>query len=79
MTEDEPAAAGALALDEDQDEAMEEMSLEERQASLKKARWNVFLYLGVATLLFLFALFPMPFSADYDGFRNSAEKALGFV
>ena len=79
MTEDEPDAAGALALDEDQDEAMEEMSLEERQASLKKARWNVFLYLGVAALLFLFALFPMPFSADYDGFSNSAEKDLGFV
>ena len=79
MTEDEPDAAGALALDEDQDEAMEEMSLEERQASLKKARWNVFLYLGVAALLFLFALFPMPFSADYDGFSDSAEKDLGFV
>ena len=39
----------------------------------------MFLYLGVAALLFLFALFPMPFSADYDGFSNSAEKDLGFV
>ena len=37
MTEDEPDAAGALALDEDQDEAMEEMSLEERQGEPEKS------------------------------------------
>ena len=79
MSEEEPDAAGALAVDEDQDEAMQEMSLEEREERLKKSRWNVFLYLGVAALLFLFALFPMPFSADYDGFSNSAEKDIGFV
>ena len=66
-------------MDEDQDERMEEMSLDERKERLKKARWNVFLYLGVAAILFGFALFPMPFSADYDGFSKSAEKDIGLV
>ena len=79
MTEEELDAAGALAVDEDQDERMEEMSIEERQERLKKARWNVFLYLGVAAILFGFALFPMPFSADYDDFSKSAEKDIGLV
>ena len=79
MTEEELDAAGALAVDEDQDELMEEMSIEERKERLKKARWNVFLYLGVAAILFGFALFPMPFSADYDDFSKSAEKDIGFV
>ena len=71
MTEEELDAAGALAVDEDQDELLEEMSLEERKERLKKARWNVFLYLGIAAILFGFALFPMPFSADYDAFSKS--------
>lgn len=79
MTEEELDTAGALAVDEDQDERMEEMSLDERKERLKKARWNVFLYLGVAAILFGFALFPMPFSADYDGFSKSAEKDIGLV
>ena len=79
MSEEELDAAGALAVDEDQDELMEEMSIEERQERLKKARWNVFLYLGVAAILFGFALFPMPFSADWDEFSTSAEKDVGLV
>ena len=79
MTEEELDAAGALAVDEDQDELMEEMSIDERKERLKKARWNVFLYLGVAAILFGFALFPMPFSADYDEFSKSAEKDIGLV
>ena len=79
MTEEELDAAGALAVDEDQDELMEEMSIDERKERLKKARWNVFLYLGVAAILFGFALFPMPFSADYDDFSKSAEKDIGLV
>lgn len=79
MTEEELDTAGALAVDEDQDERLEEMSLEERKERLKKVRWNVFLYLGVAAILFGFALFPMPFSADYDGFSKSAEKDIGLV
>ncbi len=79
MTEEEHDAPGALTVDEDQDEHLEELSLDERKERLKKARWNVFLYLGVAAILFGFALFPMPFSADYDGFSKSAEKDLGLV
>lgn len=79
MTEEELDAAGALAVDEDQDELLEEMSLEERKERLRKARWNVFLYLGIAAILFAFALFPMPFSAAYDDFSKSAEKDVGFV
>lgn len=79
MTEEELDTAGALAVDEDQDELMEEMSIEERKERLKQARWNVFLYLGVAAILFGFALFPMPFSADWDDFSTSAEKDIGLV
>ena len=36
MSKEELDAAGALAVDEDQDELMEEMSIEERQERLKK-------------------------------------------
>ena len=79
MSEEELEAAGALAVDEDQDELMEEMSIEERKERLKKTRWNVFLYLGIAAILFGFALFPMPFSADWDDFSTSAEKDIGLV
>ena len=79
MSEEELDAAGALAVDEDQDELMEEMSIEERKERLKKTRWNVFLYLGIAAILFGFALFPMPFSANWDDFSTSAEKDIGLV
>lgn len=72
-------AAGALAVDEDQDELIEDMSLDERKGRLKQSRWNVFMYLGIAAILFGFALFPMPFSANYDGFTSSAEKDIGLV
>ena len=79
MTEEEPDTPGALDVDEDRDEQLEEMSIQEREDRLKKSRWNVFLYLGVAAILFGFALFPMPFSASHDGLSGSAEKDLGFV
>ena len=51
---------------EDRDEQIEEMTLEARIEDLKKKRNNVFLFLGIAVLLFSFSLFPMPFSAEYD-------------
>jgi hypothetical protein len=79
MTDEELDATGALVVDEDQDELLEELSLEERKERLNKARWNVFLYLGVAAILFGFALFPMPFSAEFDDFSKSAEKDIGLV
>ena len=63
----------------DQEEPVEALTLEQRQDELKNSRWNVFLWLGIAVLIFSFALFPMPFSADYDDFGNSAEKDIGFV
>jgi hypothetical protein len=80
MTDDEQVElANEIAVDEDMDEQLEDMSLEGRKAALKQARWNVFLFLGIAAILFGFALFPMPFGADYDNFTNSAEKDIGYV
>lgn len=62
-----------------QPQANEVLSMDERQEQLKQSRWNVFLWLGIAVLMFIFALFPMPFSADYDGLTSSAEKDIGLV
>ena len=66
-------------IDSSQEEVTESMTLEQRQDELKKSRWNVFLWLGIAVLMFTFALFPMPFSANYDDFTDSAEKDIGLV
>jgi hypothetical protein len=80
MTDDEQLElANEIAVDEDMDEQLEDLSLEGRKAALKQARWNVFLFLGIAAILFGFALFPMPFGADYDTFTNSAEKDIGYI
>lgn len=43
---------------ESQEEEVPELTLEERQQALKRSRWNVFMYLGIAALLFAFALYP---------------------
>ncbi|MGB0448431.1 MAG: hypothetical protein ACPGMV_05385, partial [Candidatus Poseidoniaceae archaeon] len=64
-------------LDDHHEEAMKEMTLEERQEALKRSRWNVFLYLGLAALMFGFALFPFPFTASAVG--DTYEQDLGFV
>ena len=57
MTDDEQIElTNEIAVDEDMDEQLEDMSLEGRKAALKQARWNVFLFLGVAAILFGFAL-----------------------
>jgi len=66
-------------VDEDQDEVLEVMTLEQRQEALKQSRWNVFMWLGFAVLMFGFALWPMSFDEGYDGFTNSAEKDIGLV
>jgi hypothetical protein len=80
MTDDEQVElANEIAVDEDMDEQLEDMSLEGRKAALNQARWNVFLFLGIAAILFGFALFPMPFGADYDNFTNSAEKDIEYI
>ena len=55
-------------------DAIEELTIEERQVALKRARWNVFLYLGLAALLFGFALYPfMSTTMDVDEGAGSAE------
>lgn len=77
--EDAAVATEENSADADQEETVEALTLEQRQEELKKSRWNVFLSLGIAVLMFSFALFPMPFSADYDNFTSSAEKDIGFV
>ena len=66
-------------LDDHHEEVMKEMTLEERQDALKRSRWNVFLYLGLAALMFGFALFPFPFSADLNTGGKTYEQDLGFV
>ena len=65
-------------LDADVGEEEENLeTLSSLQESLKKARWNVFMFLGIAFLMFAFALFPMPMNADFE--LGTAEKDLGFV
>ena len=49
------------------------------QASLKKSRWNVFMFLGLAFLMFGFALFPLSIDVDFDPFTGTAEEDLGLV
>ena len=80
MSEEQVEAPAASAVvDADRDEEVQSMTLEQRQEALKQSRWNVFLWLGIAVLMFGFALFPMSFDESYDGFTNSAEKDIGWV
>tara|TARA_B100001564_G_C20584962_1_gene645047 strand:+ start:67 stop:1116 length:1050 start_codon:yes stop_codon:yes gene_type:complete len=59
------------------DETVPELTIEERQDALKKARWNVFMYLGIAALLFAFALYPfMSMSMQVDEGIGSTEKSV---
>ena len=54
-----------------------ELTIEERQEALKKSRWNVFMYLGIAALLFAFALYPfMSTSMQVDEGFGSADKSI---
>ena len=64
-------------LEDHHEELIKDMTLEERQEALKRSRWNVFLYLGLAALMFGFALYPFSFSASAVG--NTYEQDLGFV
>ncbi|MBQ46047.1 MAG: hypothetical protein CMP10_00890, partial [Zetaproteobacteria bacterium] len=54
------------------DEIPAKTSLEERQEKMKRSRWNVLMYLGLATILFSFSLFPMTtemevgYAKDYE-------------
>ena len=48
-------------------------TLSSLKESLKKSRWNVFMFLGLAFLMFGFALFPMPMDADFE-YGNRRER-----
>ena len=61
---DEGAESEQISEDLDHEEVAETLTLEQRQTELKKSRWNVFLWLGIAVLMFTFALFPMPFGSS---------------
>ena len=65
--EDDYSSAGHLG-----DEMPTKTPLEERQEKMKRSRWNVLMYLGLATILFSFSLFPMTtemevgYAKDYE-------------
>ncbi len=57
---------GAEAMDQADRVAKGELSTEELRSKVKKARWNVFMYLGIAAIMFSFALIPLPVPAPWD-------------
>lgn len=62
---------------ESEEDAVEELTIEERQEALKRARWNVLMYLGLAALLFGFALYPfMSTTMDVDEGIGSTDKTI---
>ena len=59
------------------EESAPELTLEDHQTALKKARWNVFMYLGLAAVLFAFALYPfMSTSMEIEQGFGSTEKEI---
>jgi len=59
------------------EEEIPEMTIEERQEALKKSRWNVFMYLGLAVVLFGFALYPfMSLNLHVDEGVGSIEETV---
>ena len=62
---------------ESEEDSVEELTIEERQEALKRARWNVLMYLGLAALLFGFALYPfMSTTMDVDEGIGSTDKTI---
>jgi len=57
---------GAEAMNQADRVAKDELSNEELRTEVKKARWNVFMYLGIAAIMFSFALIPLPVPAPWD-------------
>jgi hypothetical protein len=63
-------------VDSEEDE-VPEITIEERQELLKRSRWNVFMYLGLAVVLFGFALYPfMSLSLHVDEGVGSVEETV---
>jgi hypothetical protein len=77
--EHEDEEVGGLTDEDEQEELFEQMSKEDRESVLRNARWNVYLFLGIASIFFAGALFPWPFDAVDDNFSQSAEKDLGLL
>ncbi|MDC0056019.1 hypothetical protein OAJ94_03095 [Deltaproteobacteria bacterium] len=68
-----PAAAGpggpppsAAMMDSSDHSIKGDLSISELRTKVKKARWNVFMYLGIAAIMFAFALIPLPVPAPWD-------------
>ena len=53
------------------EEPSPEMTIEERKVALRKSRWNVFMYLGIAVLFFSFALFPFSYNIEMDSYSDN--------
>ena len=66
MTEAEYEQSQPEEVSEIAEDETSELTLQERQDALKKSRWNVFLYLGIAVILFGFALFPFSNTIDLE-------------
>ncbi len=62
------------------EEEVPDMSIEERKEALKKARWNVFMYLGLAVVLFGFALYPfMSITLNVEEGVGSVEETVNVL
>ena len=60
-----------------EEEEVPELTIEERQEALKRSRWNVFMYLGLAALFFGFALYPFMTTVLYvDEGIGSIDKTI---
>ena len=57
---------GAAAMDNADRERDGELNIKQLRSKVKKARWNVFMYLGIAAMMFAFALIPLPVPAPWD-------------
>ena len=61
MTEAEYEQSQPEEVSEIAEDVLPELTFQERQDALKKSRWNVFLYLGIAVILFGFAVHVWPY------------------
>ena len=78
MTEAEPVeAVQEIEPAEVSEEPPVEMTIEERKLALRKSRWNVFMYLGIAVLFFSFALFPFTHNIEMES--NSESYSTGYI
>ncbi len=79
-----PAAAGpggpppsAEASDSSNYSTKGDLSIFELRTKVKKARWNVFMYLGIAAIMFAFALIPLSLPAPWDDETTMKDTEMG--